>query len=108
MNEGIKANQKGIGKLTEELKIQIRELTLGIEKMLDDLDQQMKTINQKLDEQDKNSLKARQMISSDLDDIKDEFAKLKNKISSLDKDITALNSDVKKLNIKVDNILIEE
>ena len=76
--------------------------------MLDDLDQQVKTINQKLDEQDKNSLKARQMISSDLDDIKDEFAKLKNKISSLDKDITALNSDVKKLNIKVDNILIEE
>jgi len=108
MNEGIKANQKGIGKLTEELKIQIRELNLGIEKMLDDLDQQVKTINQKLDEQDKNSLKARQMISSDLDDIKDEFAKLKNKISSLDKDITALNSDVKKLNIKVDNILIEE
>jgi peptidoglycan hydrolase CwlO-like protein len=108
INEGIKANQKGIGKLTEELKIQIRELNLGIEKMLDDLDQQVKTINQKLDEQDKNSLKARQMISSDLDDIKDEFAKLKNKISSLDKDITALNSDVKKLNIKVDNILIEE
>jgi predicted nucleic acid-binding Zn-ribbon protein len=75
--------------------------------MLDDFNQQMKTINQKLDDQDNNSSRARKKILTDLNDFKDDFANLKNKISNLNDEITTLNGDVKKLNNKVESLTEE-
>ncbi|HIN02955.1 MAG TPA: hypothetical protein EYM60_06400 [Candidatus Marinimicrobia bacterium] len=90
--------------LEENLKAQTDELTSGMEKMLDDFNQEMKTIGQTLDDQNNNSLRARKKILTDLNDFKDEFTKLKNKVSSLNNNITSLEGDIKTLNRKVDKI----
>ena len=104
VEEGIQSNQDAILTLEEKLEAQTDELTSGMEKMLDDFNQEMKTIGQTLDDQDNNSLRARKKILTDLNDFKDEFTKLKNKVSSLNNNITSLEGDIKTLNRKVDKI----
>ena len=79
--------------------------------MLEDLTKQIKTINNALEDQDNNSLRARKKISTDLNDFKNEFSQLKNKFNRLNSDVSSFEGDLKsfdselnKLNRKVDNI----
>ena len=107
VEEGIQSNRESIQALADSLNAQTTALSSGMEKMLDDFNQQMKTINQKLDDQDNNSSRARKKILTDLNDFKDDFANLKNKISNLNDEMTTLNGDVKKLNNKVESLTEE-
>jgi chromosome segregation ATPase len=111
VEDGIESNKNLILDLTANLKSQTDELATGMEKMLEDLTKQIKTINNALEDQDNNSLRARKKISTDLNDFKNEFSQLKNKFNRLNSDVSSFEGDLKsfdselnKLNRKVDNI----
>ena len=104
VEKGVEINQAGIRELNKNLDAQTEELAQGMEAMLNDLTMQLDAINETIENMDKNALKARKKITTDLGDLKNELGILDNKVTTLARDLRVTDEKLNTLNGSVNSL----
>ncbi len=104
VEDGVENNQSGIRELNKNLDAQTEELAQGMEAMLNDLTAQLDAINETVENMDKNALKARKKITTDLGDLKNELEILDNKVTTLARDLRVTDEKLNTLDGSVNSL----
>ena len=104
VEEGVENNQSGIRELNKNLDAQTEELAQGMEAMLNDLTAQLDAINETIENMDKNALKARKKLTTDLGDLKNELEILDNKVTTLARDLRVTDEKLNTLDGSVNSL----
>ena len=93
VEQGVKNNQIEIKKLNNNLVLKTDELSMSINTSKKDLKQNLDIISAKLDEMDKNAVKARKKLATDIGDLKNELEIVSDKVITLSRNLRKTHSE---------------
>ena len=118
VEDGVEKNQIEIKKLANNLELKTDELAIAMRSMLKDLTSRLDVISINIEDMDKNALKARKKLTTDLGDLANElgiigekvvtltrdFRTNEEKLSSIDNKVGKVDGSLKRTEAKVDKI----
>ena len=97
IEKNIDLNQKNIEEISINLSSLTTELKMGMDNMLLDINSQIKTTNNSIEDLDENSNRARKKIQNNLEDMNETLVQLKSNISKLNKEVDKLDEKINSL-----------
>ncbi len=118
VEDGVEKNQIEIKKLANNLELKTDELAIAMRSMLKDLTSRLDVISINIEDMDKNALKARKKLTTDLGDLANElgiigekvvtltreFRTNEEKLSSIDNKVGKVDGSLKRTETKVEKI----
>jgi len=104
VEDGVNDNQVGIKKLNNSLDEKTDQLAQDMRSMLKDLTNRLDVISTKIDDMDKNALKARKKLATDLGDLANELEIIGEKVITLTRDFRTNEEKLSSIGDKVDKV----
>lgn len=104
VEDGVNDNQVGIKKLNNNLDEKTDQLAQDMRSMLKDLTNRLDVISTKIDDMDKNALKARKKLATDLGDLANELEIIGEKVITLTRDFRTNEEKLSSIGDKVDKV----
>jgi len=104
VEDGVEKNQIEIKKLANNLELKTDELANDMRSMLKDLTSRLDVISIKIEDMDKNALKARKKLATDLGDLANELGIIGEKVVTLTRDFRTNEEKLSSIDDKVDKV----
>tara|TARA_B100001758_G_scaffold167978_2_gene145135 strand:+ start:5841 stop:6971 length:1131 start_codon:yes stop_codon:yes gene_type:complete len=104
VEDGVEKNQIEIKKLANNLELKTDELANDMRSMLKDLTSRLEVISIKIEDMDKNALKARKKLATDLGDLANELGIIGEKVVTLTRDFRTNEEKLSSIDDKVDKV----
>jgi len=104
VEDGVEKNQIEIKKLANNLELKTDELANDMKSMLKDLTSRLDVISIKIEDMDKNALKARKKLATDLGDLANELGIIGEKVVTLTRDFRTNEEKLSSIDDKVDKV----
>ena len=104
VEDGVNDNQVGIKKLNHSLDEKTDQLAQDMRSMLKDLTNRLDVISTKIEDMDKNALKARKKLATDLGDLANELEIIGEKVITLTRDFRTNEEKLSSIGDKVDKV----
>ena len=104
VEDGVEKNQIEIKKLANNLELKTDELGIAMRSMLKDLTSRLDVISINIEDMDKNALKARKKLATDLGDLANELGIIGEKVITLTRDFRTNEEKLSSIDNKVGKV----